>query len=514
MAQPAEPNSTWTRREGEQRRRIAIIDIGSNSIRLVVYAGAARAPLPIFNEKVLCGMGRRLHSTGRLDPEGAEQALLNLPRFAAVARALGARRLRVVATAAIRDASDGAAFVARARQRSGLQIDVISGEQEAHFSALGVISSHPEAEGAVGDLGGGSLELVRIDRGVLGPQVTLPLGPQRLSEAEAAGEDVGELIKDSVRGLGWLEQVQGKVFYAIGGAWRALARIHMAQTNYRLHVIDGYSVVPQAFADFLHLVSRMSDAQLRQLPEVPTKRLYAMRPAARFLRQILRVARPRRLVFSAQGLREGIVYDELPEATRREDPLLAAAADIARQFSRFASLGPVLDRWTDGLFLAEAGARRRWRAAACLLSDIGWIDHPDYRGRLAFDRVLTLPLPGLDHSGRTFLAHALHARYENQSPAKLARIAIELGLSEEDLAAARTLGRALRLGHTIAAGDGETLASSTLVAGDAQLTLRVPFLGDAYAGESVAKRLDELANGLDLDARIVAQSDGRDRLSA
>src|SRR5262245_45208900 len=187
-----------------ERRRVGVIDIGSNSIRLVVFAGATRAPLPIFNEKVMCGMGRRLHSTGRLDPDGVELAIANLPRFAAAAEALGVERLRVVGTAAIRDAVDGAAFIARVRETAGLKIGIISGEIEARLSALGLVSALPDADGVMGDLGGGSLELVRLDRGGLGPQETLALGPLRLNEAEREGENIGKLVKETLQGLRWL----------------------------------------------------------------------------------------------------------------------------------------------------------------------------------------------------------------------------------------------------------------------------------------------------------------------
>ena len=184
-----------------ERRRVGVIDIGSNSIRIVVFSGATRAPLPIFNEKVMCGMGRRLHSTGKLDPDGVDLALGNLPRFAAAAEALGVDRLRVVATAAIRDALDGAQFIARVRETAGLKIEIISGETEARLSALGLVSSLPEADGVIGDLGGGSLELVRLDKGALGPQATLKLGPLRLNEAEREGENIGKLVKEELGNL-------------------------------------------------------------------------------------------------------------------------------------------------------------------------------------------------------------------------------------------------------------------------------------------------------------------------
>ncbi len=496
--------------ENGDRRRIAVIDIGSNSIRLVVFSGAERSPMPIFNEKVLCGMGRRLHSTGRLDPDGVELALGNLPRFAAVAKALDVKRMRIVATAAIRDAADGADFIARARKRAGLEIETISGEVEAQLSALGVISAIPTADGAMGDLGGGSLELVRLDRGALGPQKTLPLGPLRLNEAERAGEDIGKTIKESIRALPWLETAAGRTFYAIGGAWRALARIHMAHTGYRLRVIDGYRVDAEQFRDFARLIAKQSDAALRQTPEVPIKRLETLRPAARIMRHIVDFARPKHIMFSAQGLREGIVFQDLPEARRQEDPLLAAASDVAKLFGRFAALGPPLARWTQSVASLGGSAFGRIGHAAALLSDIGWVDHPDYRARLVFDRVLTMPLPGLDHPARAFLAHALHARHEEDAGAKLLKTATAIGLGNDIVVRARALGQALRLGYTIATGNAEALTQTSLGIGEKMVQLTVPELDGTYAGESVEKRLSELAETLGLASRIVTSRAGRD----
>jgi exopolyphosphatase/guanosine-5'-triphosphate,3'-diphosphate pyrophosphatase len=505
MALPAQTIPTPAPEALAERRRVGVIDIGSNSIRLVVFAGATRAPLPIFNEKVLCGMGRRLHSTGKLDPEGVELALANLPRFAAAAESLNVERLRGVGTAAIRDAVDGPAFIARVKEASGLKIEIISGETEAQLSALGLVSALPDADGAMGDLGGGSLELVRLDKGALGPQATLPLGPLRLNEAEREGEDIGEIVKETLLGLRWLPGLAGRTFYAIGGAWRALARIHQAHHDYRLRVIDGYRVDPDAFRDFLRLVARMSDAALKQLPDVPQKRLDTLRPAARILRHIINIGRPRHLVFSAQGLREGILYDDLAEAKRKEDPLLAAAADIARHFGRFAKMGPGLARWSEPLFKGESRAERRLREAACLLSDIAWVDHPDYRAPLVFERALTMPLPGIDHPGRAFLAHALHARYEDESGSKQRKAGWALGLDADGIARARAIGQAIRLGYTIAAGRDDVLLRTSIGAGEKLLTLSVPRADGTFAGESVSKRLDQLARAMDLTARIATR---------
>ncbi|MGH7006752.1 MAG: Ppx/GppA family phosphatase, partial [Alphaproteobacteria bacterium] len=274
---------------------------------------------------------------------------------------------------------------------------------------------------------------------------------------------------------------------------------------YRLRVIDGYRVDADKFRDFLRLIAKMSDAALKQLPDVPAKRLDTLRPAARILRHIINIGRPRHLVFSAQGLREGIIYEDLPEAKRKEDPLLAAAGDIARHFGRFAKMGPSIARWTEPLFKGENRAEKRLREAASLLSDIGWVDHPDYRAPLVFERALTMPLPGIDHPARAFIAHALHARYEDEAGNKLRKTAASLGLSDEAAQRARAVGQAIRLGYTIATGREDSLAKTVLSAGEKLLILSVPKLDGTYAGESVTKRLEELSHALDLTPRITTR---------
>jgi exopolyphosphatase/guanosine-5'-triphosphate,3'-diphosphate pyrophosphatase len=204
-------------------------------------------------------------------------------------------------------------------------------------------------------------------------------------------------------------------------------------------------------------------------------------------------------------LREGILFDDLPEAKRKEDPLLAAAADIARHFGRFAKMGPSLARWTEGLFKSEGRAEKRLREAACLLADIAWVDHPDYRAPLVFERALTMPLPGIDHSGRAFLAHALHARYEDESGSKQRKAAGALGLDGDGLKRARAIGQAIRLGYTIAAGRDDVLARTAIGAGEKLLTLTVPRADGTFAGETVTKRLDQLARAMELTARIATR---------
>ena len=348
----------------------AVIDIGSNSIRLVVFEGMGRAPVPIFNEKVLSGLGRRLQSTGRLDPAGVDSALVNLPRFAALARAMEVTRLDMLATAAVRDAEDGAEFVAAVRRKTGCPVRVLDGADEARYSAMGVLSGMPEARGIMGDLGGGSLELVELDGGATNRHATLPLGPFRLARpGEGKRNDPDEVIERHLSALNWLGDGKGRDFYPVGGAWRALAQIHMAQRNYPLRVIDFYTVPRGELEDLAAIVARQSKASLARLPEVPQRRIETLPLAALVLRRTLQAIKPARVVFSAHGLREGVHFAALPEEMQRIDPLIAAGQSYMMRHGRYdASLGDKLIDWTAPLF---AGMDARSEAHGVGLDEIG-----------------------------------------------------------------------------------------------------------------------------------------------
>jgi len=496
-----EPDSAPTEVPGSQYQaaRVAVIDIGSNSIRLVVFEGAPRAPTPIFNEKVMCGLGRGMASSGRLNPDGVDQAHDNLGRFVAAASAMGVARLSVFATAAVRDAEDGPEFVATLKQNLGLDVRVLSGEDEARLSAYGVMAGFSDATGLVGDLGGGSLELVRVGVGAVHEMATLPLGPLRLNEAMAKGGVIGTIVKKSLGTLDWLDAAEGETLYAVGGAWRSLAKVHMAQSGYSLRMIDGYSVPAAAFADFAKLLARQSDQALSQLPAISSKRIEAVRASSIVLRRLVRIARPKRIVFAARGVREGVLFEALDRQTRALDPLLAGAAAFGQRFARFTALGPALSHWTEGLFPDDSSYRRRLRHAACEIGDTGWFDHPDYRHHHAWGRILTSPLMGLDHSGRAFLALAAAARYRGGIEADMERIARDTGLDDDAMRDAQALGQVLRLGYTITAGQPELLRLSRFVRSEKTLTLHLPVAEGHVVGNVVQKRFNDLAGTLGLD---------------
>jgi len=477
-----------------RRGSVAVIDIGSNSLRLVVYDGVRRSPRTLFNEKVMCGLGRNLEATGRLDPDGVALARVNLQRFVTLTRDIAVRRLDVLATAAVRDASDGRAFVAEVERRHRIKVQILSGEQEGRLSACGVLAGIPDAAGIVGDLGGGSAELVPVAGGQVGAAATLPVGPLRL--AELAGDDrkLRDAIDKHLASVPWLAtKVDGNTFYAVGGAWRALARIHMEQTRYPLHIIQ-HSTVPRGEAeDFVDLIARLSKKSLEKISTVSRKRLDVVPIAARVLHRLLRRIAPKQLVFSAFGLREGHLYNLLDGDEQRADPLLAGCAEVAAANQRFGADGEELFAWTSPLFANEDEERRRLRRAAALLSDIAWHEHPDYRAEQALRSVLYLPVAGVDHRGRAYLAATVYARYGGGDAGGdiLGRL-----LDDDALTAARRTGLALRLGYTLSGGVPGALARNKLAIDNGALILTLSRDGARRFGESVQRRLDALGRSL------------------
>ena len=477
-------------------RRVGVIDVGSNSVRLVVFDGLHRRPIPVFNERVMCGLGRGLKATGRLDKEGVAGALAALGRFARLSQAMELASLDVLATAAVREAEDGPDFVAQVRQHCGLEVRVLSGKEEARLAALGVISATPEADGAMGDLGGGSLELVALDLGGLGAQATLPLGLLRLQEL--AGEDPSRLrgvIDESLAAARWLRETRGRPLYAVGGGWRALARADMARTGYPLHIIHGYALSPERAAELAKSVAGMDRRVLERLPGVPRRRFDLLPLAALVLARLLKVARPGRVVFSAHGLREGWLYARLPDEARRQDPLLEACRELASREGRFSEHGEELAAWTAPLLPDEGREGARLRLAACLLSELAWRAHPDHRADEALLTILWAPFVAVDHPQRAFLALAVHARYtgggESAAVAQTAKL-----IDAEGAERARLLGLALRLGHTITGGAPGVLGKFSLHLPEGELVLALSRRDQALMGEAVERRLDALAHAL------------------
>lgn len=482
--------------------RIAVIDIGSNSLRLVVFERLGAALLPLLNEKVMCGLGRGIARSGRLNPEGVELAFANIQRFVALARALKADHLMGIATAAVREASDGAAFADEIGRRCRLPVRIVAGVEEAQLSATGVLAGIPGADGVVGDLGGGSVELVRIasdERAErIGAATSLPLGPLRLAEFADNPRGLAEVIRRHVASAGMLRAAQGKPLYLVGGAWRAIARLHMEQAHYPLHIIHQYTVQRRAAEAFLEILAGMSRRSLERITTVNRKRLELVPQAAMILRELIAVGAPDKIVFSAYGLREGYAYGLLP-AQPDVDPLIAACIGIAASQSPGRSDGDLLERWTSPVFGHPSQSSRRLHRATCWLSDIAWMEHPDYRAEQAFTRTLRMPIGALDHQARVFIASALHARYGG-APDDPIKASTRPLLDDREAADARSLGLALRLAYTLCGGALELLREVRLSRDGGTLLLELPAAnGGLYQGEAVERRLAALGRALGLN---------------
>ena len=477
------------RTRGKHGGRVGVVDIGSNSVRLVVYEGGGRNPAAMFNEKVLAGLGRRLGSTGRLDEEGLKAAYAALERFTALSRVMGVRHLDIVATAAVRDASDGPDFVTRAGEIAGMPIRVLSGQEEAYFSAEGVLSAIPDADGLVGDLGGGSLEVVLVGKGQVGSQATMPLGPLRLMEvAQGDRTRATDIIDQALAGLPWLDQVKGRSFYAVGGAWRALAKIHMAQASYPLRVLHHYRIQRGDVRDLSRVISNLSRESLERISGLSRRRLDTLPLAALILDRVLKAAKPRDVVFSSYGLREGLLYSRLPSRERVLDPLIETACEVGARMGRFAEHGDEMAHWTDNLFAGESLAEGRLRRAACHLSDIGWRGHPDYRAQQSLFEILRGPFVGIDHQGRAQVALAIYARYDGDPEAGACRQASAV-LDERQILRAQVMGAAFRLGHVLTGGTPGILHECPLEQREDGLVLTLAARHGDLDGEVVQRRL-------------------------
>jgi exopolyphosphatase / guanosine-5'-triphosphate,3'-diphosphate pyrophosphatase len=495
---------------GERRRLgelepLGVIDIGSNSVRLVVYEGAVRAPTPLFNEKVLCGLGRSIASTGRLGAESVQRTLAALARFRAIARILEVKNLRAIATAAVRDAADGSEFIARAEKACGTKIEVLSGEKEARLVAQGIMMGFIDADGIAGDLGGGSLELVELAEDKLQEAVTLPVGGLRLIDASGAKlEKALPLVDEAMANVTWLGDGRGRPFYAVGGSWRALAHLHMEQTNYPLRVTHGYTIPTAeaiAFCEFVRKTKKLSG--LMGIEELTKARREVLPYGALVLEQLLKLVDPREVVFSTFGIREGLLFSLLPAHERRKDPLLSFCAEYAALRSRSVEHAWELCKWTDVIFQPpgpkETPEERRLRYAACLISDIGWRSHPDYRGEQSLNLLAHAALAGIDHSGRIFLALSIYYRHAGAGQSKGEDLSerLKATLSKRLQKRARTVGAAVRVAHMLSIGVAGVIDETPLSYDGDKLVLTIPKAYAAMDGERLRRRFAVLAELLE-----------------
>ena len=487
---------------------VAVIDIGSNSVRLVVYEGLARSPTPIFNEKVLAGLGREVQSTGLLAPDAVAEALQALTRFRALCDTLQVGRVFGIATAACRDADNGPAFIREAERICRIKIDILSGRREAELAALGVVSGIYKPEGIAGDLGGGSLELIGVRGSKIQRGVTLPLGGLTLKDVSGGSLKRAERVaEDALSFVPFLKSGRGRSFYAVGGAWRSLFGLHMAQTGYPLHVMHGYTVRAREALEFCELVQRVDPETLSQIEVVSAARRPLLGYAAIVLGQLLRRIKPDQVVVSALGVREGLLYSMLKPREQKQDALIDAARNLNVLRSRSPQHGEELVAWTDRFMdssgIDETEEERRLRHAACLVADVGWRTHPDYRGEQSLNLISHADFVALDHAGRAYLALAVFFRHvgitntDDLSP-RMRELA-----STRMLDRARVLGAAMRVAYMVSASMPGVLPKTPLRVERGRLVLHLPDRFAALNGERVANRMRTLARLIGREPQVL-----------
>ncbi len=481
---------------------IGVIDIGSHSVRLVVYEGAVRCPVPLFNEKVPCALGRGLIATGRLNEPGVVRALAALGRFKGITRNLRVKNIRAMATAAVREAANGLAFIAQAEAALGQPILVLSGEREAELAAYGIEMGFRNPDGIAGDLGGGSLELIDIAGGRRRAAATVPLGGLRLIDQSGGRMDRAiEIVDQHLASLPWLNAGRGRKFFAVGGTWRALGKLHMAMSDYPLHVMHGYSLDARdalEISEQIRKAKRLGD--LKSGESVSGARREVLPFGALVLERLVRRMEPSDVVFSVFGIREGLIYSLLAEAERRKDPLIAFAEDYARLRSRSLDHARELVSWTGALFAPpgpkENDQDERLRRAACLLSDIGWRAMPDYRGEQSLNVIAHAALNGIDHPGRVFLALAVYFRHvgvgEGDAGDDFSRRLKDL-MPRRLYRRARIIGAAIRAAHMLSIGMPGTIDETPVAYEGDRLVLTLPPAHRHLYGERLQRRFNVLA---------------------
>ncbi len=486
------------------RKPISIVDIGSNSVRLVVYEGLSRSPTVLFNEKALCGLGRGLAGSNRLDQEAVDCAISALVRYRALSGQAGATRMHAIATAAARDAENGTEFVERANQALGTKVHILTGREEAYYAALGVNCGFPEPDGISGDLGGGSLELVDVHRENFGSGITVPLGGLRLQDmAGGSVRKARRIARKILSDIPFLADGKKRTFYAVGGTWRSLAQLHIGHTSHPLHVTHNYQMTSTTAKKFCKLVARSEIDMIPGIEAVSDNRRQLLPFGAVVLDELLTLMKPKSIVMSALGVREGYLYSLLDKETRALHPLIVASEELARLRSRSPAHAYELAEWTGKAFevfgVTEINNEANLRIASCLLADIGWRAHPEYRGEQSLNIISNAAFVGVDHPGRAYLALANFYRHEglvddNVSPSIFALASKRIAFR------AKVVGALLRVAYQFSASmPGNMLGISFTRHSRTHVTLDIPSEMAVFAGQRPNRRLHQLSGLLDIE---------------
>jgi len=502
-----------TEAQGRLRERepVAIIDIGSNSVRLVLYEGLTRSPAVLFNEKVLCGLGEGVAKTGSLDEIAMNRALTAIRRFRQLATQSRVSQLHILATAASREASNGASFIDQVEAICNAKVKLLSGDMEAYYAGLGASSGFYTPDGIVGDLGGGSMELIptnsTADKGV-----TTPLGGLKLQEnSNGNASEARKIARRVLSDIKVKWPGKNKRFYAIGGTWRSLARLHMFETDYPLDVVHNYTVKAKDYIEFCKRVVKDDLDSFKRIEEISKNRQHLLPFGAAAMIETLEHLGAKEMSMSATGLREGYLYSLLSDETRKNDALLEATAELAILRSRSPQHSIELSEWTGEALKAigveETESQSRWRKAACNLADISWRAASDFRAEQTLGIINNAGFNSISHEGRAYLGIVNFHRYQGlgskKVPPEFTRLA-----GEETARMARLLAALFRVLYVFSASVEDVLPDLELVRTEyGNLVLQVPKELEPLVGERPLNRLEQLGREIGEEVTVTIEPD-------
>ena len=469
--------------------------MGSSSVRLVVFDGAARSPAYFYNEKLSCSLGVGLSTTGKLNPEGKLRTVEAIRRFKYLTASMGIKEVTAVATAAVRSAKDGIEFCYHVYEETGQKIWIIDGITEARLSAQGILLGWPRSCGLVCDIGGSSMELAQINFGQVGRLTTSDLGPLNLRELEICQAERRKYISKTLKKLAKDISPKCNRLFLVGGSWRTLAKVDMYRTNYPLKVLHEYRMCRKSVSKTIAYTHKIGTEILHAKYNLDPLRLELLPYAGEVLMSLLFIFELEDIVISSYGLREGLLFQQMSDTIRSRDPLIEACKVAEKKEARVPGMGKALYKFVLPLFTGAGKDLLRIIRAACLLHDVSWRANPDYRAEVCFDNATRSNLGGLKHSERIFLGLALMYRYTNRRDERLFASMGRI-IDEDSVKLAEILGKAMRLGAMIWLADDPHRAKLFWDPEKDTLTLELSGSSSALFGEVADARLQSLAKTL------------------
>ena len=433
--------------------KVSIIDIGSNSIRLVAYDKINRVPRMIYTEKVFCSLAKNLDIDNSIPKKNYKKTINAIKRFYKISLDIKSSELFIFATAAIREADNGFILKNEIENITNREMIILSENDEVKLSTQGLISSFPSANGIMADLGGGSLELSLLENGKLKKFTSLKIGVVRLLNEFSKNKNKCLInILKKLNQVKWLDKFKKTNFYAIGGSFRSLANVNIWNNKYPLSIVQGYAINSIEIKKLLNLSSTIKAKTIKLIPEIENERIKTIPVASIILDNLIKKIDPKKMIFCSQGLREGFLYSLLDKKTKKIDPLIFTAKKMAKNFNNSFFDGESIFKWLSPIFVNENENFKRLRLAASYLSELSyWHNFKDMESDYALNTVLYYPFLSLTHEQRIFLGLTIYTACGGKINRPNILKYIKL-LKKDAINAACILGNGIKLAYTVSGG--------------------------------------------------------------